>query len=514
LKFSSFSTAIREAFSFPVLLGTFLAAAALSVASFKLADSDMWWHVAVGKDILATAVWPTTDPYSFTARGTDWIAYEWLGEVAMAEAARLGGLVGLAALLGVLAATFMILLYYCAYLRSGNSKAAFVACFLIFFLAAGFFTLRPQLLGYIFLLVTLITLEHFRQGHPRAIWVLPGLFLLWVNTHGTFTFGLLALALTWASGLVARHLSFVTCQRHESGSLCAETWNPPQRRQLLFVMLCSVLVLPLTPYGTRVAAYPLRMALSQPINISSISEWQPLGASGEVLKLFLAFFLPFLLAQIIWRPVYRLEEMVLLLFATYMACEHSRFLILFVVIFAPLLAMLLARWVPQYEQAKDRATLNAALVTLIVLVVAAKLLPRQKDLERDVAKAYPQGAVEYLRAHPLAGPMLNEYGWGGYLIWAMGQESSVFIDGRADVYEYAGILSDYFRIMRLDRETLPLLRKYRVKACLIERESPLATLLAALPHWRRSYSDDLSVLFEEEQESRSQEPAARRNLAF
>jgi len=111
------------------------------------------------------------------------------------------------------------------------------------------------------------------------------------------------------------------------------------------------------------------------------------------------------------------------------------------------------------------------------------------------AEKYPREALAYLRAHPVRGPMLNEYGWGGYLIWASGPEHKVFIDGRADIYEYAGVLSDYMRITLMDPEALRLLRKYGIETCLVTRKAPLATLLSALPDWERIYSDELAALY-------------------
>jgi hypothetical protein len=153
-------------------------------------EGDTWWHIAVGEHILSTGTWPTTDTYSFTVAGNDWVAYEWLGEVVLALATRLGGLRGLATLLVVLSITLLLLLYYFAYLRSGNVRASVLACILLLPVAGAFLTLRPQFIGYIFLLITLICLERFRQGHLRALWILTGIFLLWVNTHGTFLFGL------------------------------------------------------------------------------------------------------------------------------------------------------------------------------------------------------------------------------------------------------------------------------------------------------------------------------------
>ena len=71
---------LRRAFSFPVLLGVFLVAAALIVARFNWTDPDMWSHAATGREILATRTFPTTDAYSFTASGNPSMAFEWLGQ--------------------------------------------------------------------------------------------------------------------------------------------------------------------------------------------------------------------------------------------------------------------------------------------------------------------------------------------------------------------------------------------------------------------------------------------------
>src|SRR5581483_8189163 len=194
--------------------------------------------------------WPTSDPYSFTARGNDWMAYEWLGEVLMALFMRLGGMRGLDLLLINLTGFIVLLIYYYAYLRCSNWKAAFVASVLVLPLAALCFTLRPQLLGFVFLLVTLIALERFRQGRERALWALPVVFLLWVNSHGSFALGLAVMGLYWVSGLFG----------FQAGELDAVRWTRGQRHRLAVVSLFCVLVLPITPYGTRLAAYPLEMA--------------------------------------------------------------------------------------------------------------------------------------------------------------------------------------------------------------------------------------------------------------
>ena len=54
-----------------------------------------------------------------------------------------------------------------------------------------------------------------------------------------------------------------------------------------------------------------------------------------------------------------------------------------------------------------------------------------------IAKDYPVAAVDYLRQHPHPKGMFNDYFYGGYLIWRLGPQHKVFIDGRGDLYEYS-----------------------------------------------------------------------------
>ncbi len=491
--------ALRKVFSFPVLLGALLVAGVCAGIYMNLQEvptlppghtrvsiieGDTWFHILVGEDLLKTHRWPTADSYSFTAYGNPSMAFEWLGQVGMAVVYHVGGLRALTASVVALAAILMLLVYYYAWLRSGNSKSAFVACALVLPLASPFFTLRPQLLGYIFLAITLICLEHFRQGGRKALWALPVVFVLWVNTHGSFVLGLVVLAVYWVGGLVD----------FEIGGLKAERWTEGERRQLALVFLLSLLGLTVTPYGTRVAGFTVHVILHAPLGMAHIVEYRPLGAAGGLLKFFLALLLLFILGQVVVRPSYRLEEMVLLLGTIYGACVHMRVLLFFVLVFTPLLAGLLARWVPPYNVAKDRYILNTVLMGLTV-VALARFFPSRQEMERVVACAFPRGAVDYLRRHPVGQRMFNNDLWGAYLIRSLGHEHRIFIDGRSQLYEEAGVFGDYLRIIDVDRDTLHLLSKYGVDACLIERDAPLATLLAALPHWKRVYEDELSVVF-------------------
>jgi hypothetical protein len=92
--------------------------------------------------------------------------------------------------------------------------------------------------------------------------------------------------------------------------------------------------------------------------------------------------------------------------------------------------------------------------------------------------------------------MFNDENWGGFLIWSLAPEHKVFMDGRLDIYEYAGVLADYVSIMRGEPNAQLLLRKYDIVSCLLRRDTtPLAGTLAASHDWEKVYEDDHSVIF-------------------
>ena len=473
--------AIKRAVSFPTMLGAILVGRVFYEGRGFAVDPDVWWHIKNGQNILATRHWPTVDPYSFTVNGTPWLSYEWLGDVVLGFVGRFG-LQALDALLIVLASIIMLAVYYLATLRSGNSKASFVAALLLSIFAFGNFTLRPQMFGFLLLVICLILLEEFRQGNSRALWFLPPLFLLWVNMHGSWVIGLGVVVVALVCGLFEFHI----------GSLEGVRWTQKQRIQLESALLASIAMIPFTPYGTRLATYPFTVASSLPLNIANIREWLPMPFNLAAGKLFLALIVGVFVLQAFHRFTFRLDEWVLALGGIVMACLHVRFVLLFVPFFAPLLATILARFIPGYYRAKDQFAFNAVLMVGMAVAMIWHF-PSRSDLDEKVQRAFPSRAVNYLRSHPLKGPVFNTYGYGGYLI-AYLPEQKVFIDGRGDLYEIAGAFADYFQVTDLKPAAFSVLKSYGIRACILDRGEPLAVVLGNHPAWKRVYSDDTSVI--------------------
>jgi len=323
-------------------------------------------------------------------------------------------------------------------------------------------------------------MEKFRQGVSWPIWTLPPMFLLWVNTHGSFIIGIGVITLYLLAGLFSLH----------KGSVEAIAWTRSQRIKLETALLLCVAVLPITPYGTQLAVYPFDMALSQPINVANISEWKPMPFDIVGGKMFLAFIVIFFVLQMFFRFTWRLEELVLALGGAVMACIHVRFVLLFVPFFAPVLATSLARFIPAYKRHKDLFLANAVIM-VGVLVAMVHYFPSRADLDRRVAKDYPVGALEYLRTHDVSRRMLNDYGFGGYLVLS-GEKT--FIDGRGDLYERNGVLGDFVHFANLKPGSFEVIRRYGVETCLLQHDTALVTALLASSEWREIYHDGTSAI--------------------
>lgn len=455
----------------------------LAIGGKALAEGDTWWHLAVGQRILSTHTFPTVDIYSFTMHGAPWIAYEWLGEVVMAVAMRAAGLQGLAVLLILLAILLSVLIYYYAWLRSRNVLASGIAAIAVLQVAKPVFGMRPQMLGFIFLTVTLICLERFVQGRRRALWPLPLIFLAWVNAHGSFVLGFFVLGVYWASGLFHFRAGFLQLQR----------WTVAQRQHLMWISFLCLVGAMVTPYGARLLVYPFEVLTHQRFITSVTTEWRSLDFSASYAHIFLALLVVIIAAQVASPVTYRLDSLALLIFAIVETCLHARFLILFAIIAAPVLASLLAHWLPSYRRDQDHPIVNAILIGAAAVGMIA-LFPAAPRLKRVLDSVFPTGAIHYLRQQPKVGNMFNTDVWGGYLLWAI-PERKVFIDGQMDIYFYGGILLDYCNFITLQGHAGNLLGKYNIDAALVRRGDYLETYFKTLPGWTDAYHDSNSVLF-------------------
>jgi hypothetical protein len=256
----------RRVFSFPVAIACLLAVLACLTVRGRFDDPDMWWHLKMGEVIWTTHTIPTTDLFSYTTNHHAYIAHEWLGEVTIYAAYKLGGYPGLMVWLCCFTSALLIAGYALCTLYSGNAKVAFLGALTIFLFGTIGFSIRPQMIGYLLLIVELVLLHLGRICNPRWFFALPPLFALWVNCHGSFFLGI-ALAGT---------LLFSSWFNFRSGSLAAVRWEPRRRQMLAWALGLSVAALFVNPVGVKLVLYPFEALLVPSVGMGAVSEWQPL----------------------------------------------------------------------------------------------------------------------------------------------------------------------------------------------------------------------------------------------
>ncbi len=129
------------------------------------------------------------------------------------------------------------------------------------------------------------------------------------------------------------------------------------------------------------------------------------------------------------------------------------------------------------------------LLALGVMIVATAIA-QGRDV-RPALRNTPEAAVASAGLAK-AGPVLNDYSFGGYLIFA---GIPTFIDGRGELYG-GQFIARYNRDVSLAdlRDFLKLLDQYELGATLLAPDTPAVALLDRLPDWQRVYSDDVAVV--------------------
>lgn len=462
-----------------------------------LKDPDIWWHMRNAQYLFQHHQFPRQDLYSFTVAGHPWINHEWLSEIPFYLAYRAFGLVGLKSLTFFTVDVVFLLLLYLCYRENRNFKASIAACCFSTFLATVSFEPRTILFGYVYLLILLIVLQRFRLQGKAPLWIIPPLFCLWANTHGSWSLGLIVFFLIGTSGLV----------EGSWGRIDSQHWTATQLRKLILTGVASLAALFVNPFGWRLVYYPFDLAFKQRLNIAHVQEWVSVDFHDLRGKLVLILILGLLLAALVRNRRWNLGEVLVLLFALYSGLTYIRFLVLLGIVVAPVVANALD-FFPPYRPELETPRVNAVVILLIVGLMVY-FWPREAKVRSSMEETYPAGVLPYLKAHPPQGNVLNFYLWGGYLGWH-DPDMKDFVDSRVDIFEYAGVLKDYLDLLGADatqRRPEPILEKYKIEYVLFPPSDStnknlvagsLVYVLENDPRWRVLYKDKVCVLLEKQ----------------
>ena len=468
-------------FSFPAFLAMGLATVAVVTVSTHFNDPDLWWHLRMGQIIWNTHTIPVTDVFSFTAQGHAWTPHEWLAQLSIYAAWHWGGYTGLMVWLSVLASLLFIGVFVLCRFFCESSLVCFMGALVAWFFATVGLAIRPLMIGHVFLVLEMVLLEAAYRHSRRWLWLLPPLFALWVNCHGSYFFG----AGVLAAYCIGAYASGVW------GLLVSKGWDRQARRALVAASVACIAALCCNPVGARMLIYPLNTLFGQATGMNAVQEWMaPDLREGRTLGM-LAVSAAILLIPLLRRSELWVRELLLLAAAFFLASQHLRMIFIFGIIAAPILARLIDPLFGK-DQMRAHPIFNAILMLGCGAAMAAAF-PSTSAIEQQAREKSPVAAVDYIKRAGLTGPMLNDYVFGGYLIWALPQEK-VFIDGRGDVYDWTGVFQEYGRWATLSEDPARLLDKYKIRFCIFAADHPMVRMIEHLAGWRRVYADKVAIV--------------------
>jgi hypothetical protein len=462
-----------------------LASVAMSARS-PVRDADVWWHLKVGEWILSQHQFPHVGIFSRTAATRPWIAYSWGYEVLLAKFYSWFGLMGIAWYGVILLVAVAGVLFWALYRLSGRFWLACVLCATASL--ACLFNVLPRPVFFsmmLFTLVLTILVEAHQQAQLKFVVWLPLLFALWANLHIQFVYGLVVLAIF--TGLNACS-GFVSTWR--LGKLTFAAPRLP-RLKLGYVFLACVAASCIGPYTFHLFEVVFGYA-SAKFPYEFLQEFQSVDFRHPS-DYFLATLTLGALFVIFRRKTIDLFQITVLVFAIILTWRGVRDAWVLAISAAAFLAT------AEKKTAEKSATLmrvrgvavTSALLVCFLILISVQTRFNERELDRAVSLEYPVDAVNFLRRNPFPGPLYNDFGWGGFLIWYM-PDHAVSIDGRTDLY------GDEMDLMSLksvsgDYQSDPFLREAGV--ILLPKETPLSQLLINDQRFKLVFQNPISVVF-------------------
>ncbi|MGC9953930.1 MAG: hypothetical protein ABSD21_06600 [Rhizomicrobium sp.] len=453
-----------------ITLGAALAAFAVVLfAPAVLNDADTYWHIAAGRWMLDNQAVLRIDPFSYTFAGHPWQTHEWLAEIAMALAYVGAGWSGVVLLFGAAAAlTAGLLARHLSRWLGGLALAATLVLSLA--CAAGSLLARPHLLALPLLEMWTAGLVIAREEGRAPSWKLLPLMVLWANLHSSFLIGLL-LILPFALEAVE--------EESQTRAAALRHWGIFGGLSLLAAMI--------SPHGIYGLIFPFKLMAMPSLNL--INEWAPTNFQDfQPLAVAVAVALYVLLSHGARMKPLRIA---VLLGMLYLALIHMRHHMLIAIVGPLILAEPLGRALqtpPRNEKARHGLAIGLAFAVLLAALAALRLwLP----LVRGDSGTTPATALAHVPASLVHTPVLNDYSFGGYLIF---NDVRPFIDGRVELYGEK-FLGRYVQIVRPDKQALgAALDKYHVRWTIFAADNPVVGAMDATVGWHRLYADRWAVV--------------------
>jgi len=520
--------------------------------SYSYLDPDLGWHLKTGEEIIATGAVPHINQIDYTLLGQRWVDHEWFSNVLVDWLYTRLGYWSLNVLFALLiTGVFLIINRFIRreISRSDEDFWLLVPLEIVSLIAmASSLGVRVQefsILGLV-LLLSIIYYYNKNKNWRRLFWLLP-LFYLWACMHAGFLLGLGLLVIFTG----VKIFELILPAKFKNARLeTAEFLTGRQIAIFAGFSLAALAVTFATPYGFEL--YSFLGTYTSTFYMTHILEWLPQWSLPYLY--WQVFYICLIIIALGFYVVFAFRKkgglrisawqfsLALVLMA--MATQSRRHTPLLIAATLPFLAKFLIDFlnIKFSDQAEKKplkkSWVNAFVGIYLILIFSLPLAEEflstsfvsdpfrgfcedRFAADHSLQTPYPCAAVEFLKSHPEydSRRLLNEFGWGGFLIWAY-PERQLFIDGRLPQADYEGqtLLEEYWNFLQPD--TIPkYLKKHDIRLVLLKtiESKPhfswfernflwldaneldftnyLEEYLKSDPQWKIIYQDSISAIY-------------------
>lgn len=469
-----------------------------------ITDVDLGFHLRGGQWMLENHSFHRTDVYTYTVNQNEYIAMYWLYQILLYVLYTITGYVGLVMLNALLITTVFTLVF-----MRMKSARVFLPISVLTILLAVFateirFSMRPEVMTWIFILLTLIILDRYFYADKNSLFILVIIQVLWVNFHGLFILGWAIVSIYFVSYLVHKRRFNKSLFLWSVFSVAASLLNPYMLKGIAFPFyLFSRL------QSTNIFKYVIS-ELKSPWTISAIQDVS-FFPSVAVYTYFFITFASVILILLTYRKR-KLHEYLLLIAFFYLSYTAIRNVPLFVIVAAHIIALsmrdITEHLIPRCKKAKlftAVGTYGPLCVVVLLIAFSARVVSNAYYLSHRRANefgaglsvySHPTGAADFIVNNSLDGRVLNDLNTGSWLIWTIPQP--VFIDGRLEVVREEFFLQ-YLRSFS-GGGLQNLIDQYRPRLIVFNYAVTIAwhNQLKTMPDWRLIYWDEKTVIYAHE----------------
>jgi hypothetical protein len=442
-------------------------------------DPDCFWHLRVAEQLQHDGIGPLVDHISYASIKTPWTPYSWLAELGMKALWDVGGYRAAVLVQALMMGAFVVLVALCAMQlqRDENPLAVVLATVFAMYFSLPYLSFRPVTFVIVLLALStwLILRDRRLEERSRAVWWVVPITTLMTNCH-------------FFSVLVPLWLSAMLI-----GALIGRE----HVRRYALLLGCSILACCATPMFPGMVRAMWVYQFSDPmVGAGMIAEFQPVWA-GSLGIVAVALLLVWIVLTLRNRRELGPGIIIWSAFATLLLLRLGRF----APVFAPIAAATLATSMPRLSA--TALSRRAARVAIACVLVAGAMrltfafpgagVPLSAWVNRHGPETpgFPTEAADFVALRTRSGRIINEFSWGGYLAWRLGDKYPVLLDGRTQLYPP----QLWRQIYAKPKSTLPL-NDYHASAAIlpINRSRFRDELLQA--GWTSAFHDDRAeVLF-------------------